>query len=191
MHRTHRSLFLLINLLASFAIAQEPASTEHPAAATGTTGMVSSAHPLATEAGLRMLRVGGNAFDAAVAVASTLNVVEPMMSGMGGYGTIMVYSAETDTPWFLDASGKIPVGVDPDVYRAPTPNYLENRVGAKALLVLLFGRELGLVGLGRSLLVLILRHAPIIPRSGFRARDPEQRASARTAAGSEPIRNLA
>jgi len=95
--------------------------------------MVSSAHPLATEAGLRMLRAGGNAFDAAVAVASTLNVVEPMMSGMGGYGTIMVYSAETDTPWFLDASGKIPVGVDPDVYRAPTPNYLENRVGAKAV----------------------------------------------------------
>ena len=95
--------------------------------------MVSSAHPLATEAGLRMLRAGGNAFDAAVAVASTLNVVEPMMSGMGGYGTIMVYSAESDTPLFLDASGKIPAGVDPDVYRAPTPNYLENRVGAKAV----------------------------------------------------------
>lgn len=96
-------------------------------------GMVSSAHPLATEAGLTILRAGGNAFDAAVAVASTLNVVEPMMSGMGGYGTIMVYSAEAGEPLYLDASGKIPVGVNPDAYRAPTPNYMENRVGAKAV----------------------------------------------------------
>ena len=96
-------------------------------------GMVSSAHPIATEAGLTILGVGGNAFDAAVAIASTLNVVEPMMSGMGGYGTIMVYSADAGEAFYLDASGKIPVGVDPDAYRAPTPNYMENRVGAKAV----------------------------------------------------------
>lgn len=96
-------------------------------------GMVSSAHPIATEAGLEVLAAGGNAFDAAVAIASTLNVVEPMMSGMGGYGTIMVYSAVAGEPYYLDASGKIPVGVDPDVYRAPTPNYMENRVGPKAV----------------------------------------------------------
>ena len=96
-------------------------------------GVVASAHPVATEAGLTVLRAGGNAFDAAVAVAATLNVVEPMMSGMGGYGTIMVYAAEEGEPLYLDASGKIPSGVDPDAYRAPTPNYMENRVGAKAV----------------------------------------------------------
>jgi gamma-glutamyltranspeptidase/glutathione hydrolase len=56
-----------------------------------------------------------------------------MMSGMGGYGTIMVYSAVDGKPYYLDASGKIPVGVDPDVYRAPTPNYMDNRVGPKAV----------------------------------------------------------
>jgi len=113
-----------------------PAPIERPEEAVvpgNTTGMVSSAHPIATEAGLTILRSGGNAFDAAVAVASTLNVVEPMMSGMGGYGTIMVYSADAGEPLYLDASGKIPVGVDPDAYRAPTPNYMENRVGAKAV----------------------------------------------------------
>ena len=69
--------------------------------------MVSSGHPLATDAGLQILRAGGNAFDAAVAVAAALNVVEPAMSGAGGYGTIMVYSAASRETWFLNSSGRI------------------------------------------------------------------------------------
>ena len=101
--------------------------------AQGTLGMVSSAHPLATEVGLEVLAQGGNAFDAAVAVAAALNVVEPNMSGMGGYGTILVYSAEEGRARFLNPSGRIPRGVDPDVFRAPTPNYRENRRGPKAI----------------------------------------------------------
>jgi gamma-glutamyltranspeptidase/glutathione hydrolase len=75
--------------------------------ATGISGMVSSAHPLATQAGLDILKAGGNAFDAAVAVASTLNVVEPAMSGIGGYGTILVFVAKEKRVRFLDSSGKI------------------------------------------------------------------------------------
>lgn len=95
--------------------------------------MVSSAHPLATEAGLEILAKGGNAFDAAVAIASTLNVVEPMMSGMGGYGTILVYDASARKLRYLDSSGKIPLNTNADLMRAPTPGYLENRRGAKAV----------------------------------------------------------
>jgi len=95
--------------------------------------MVSSAHPLATQVGLEVLEAGGNAFDAAVAVAATLNVVEPMMSGMGGYGTILVYSAQEGRARFLNASGRIPRGVDPDAFREPTPDYLANRRGPKAI----------------------------------------------------------
>jgi gamma-glutamyltranspeptidase/glutathione hydrolase len=95
--------------------------------------MVSSAHPLATEVGLEILTKGGNAFDAAIGVAAALNVVEPMMSGMGGYGTILVYSAEEGRARFLNPSGRIPRGVDSDAFRAPTPGYRENRRGPKAI----------------------------------------------------------
>ncbi len=117
---------------------QEPVpveSPEEPVAelAAGSSGMVSTAHPTATESGLATLQQGGNAFDAAVTIASTLNVVEPMMSGMGGYGTILVYDAEKGEAHYLDASGKIPMGVDSDVYRPPTPNYEENRRGPTAV----------------------------------------------------------
>jgi gamma-glutamyltranspeptidase/glutathione hydrolase len=95
--------------------------------------MVSSAHPLATRAGIEILRAGGNAFDAAVAAAAVLNVVEPTMSGMGGYGTILIYEASGRKVRFLNSSGRIPAAVDSDVFRAPTPGYEENRTGPKAV----------------------------------------------------------
>ncbi len=103
------------------------------APAVGAKGMVSSAHPLATEAGLEILRQGGNAFDAAIAIAAALNVVEPMMSGVGGYGTILVYDAEAGETRFLNSSAKIPQATNSDLMREPTPNYEENRRGAKAV----------------------------------------------------------
>jgi gamma-glutamyltranspeptidase/glutathione hydrolase len=101
--------------------------------AVGTRGMVSAAHPLAARAGLEILEAGGNAFDAAVAVAAALNVVEPMMSGVGGFGVTLLYDANKGTLRCLDASGRFPAATDADVFRAPTPNHLENRRGAKAV----------------------------------------------------------
>ena len=104
-----------------------------PAPAQAGRAMVSSAHPLATRAGLEILKSGGNAFDAAAAVASALNVVEPMMSGMGGYGTILIYDASGRKVRFLNSSSRIPAAVDSDVFRAPTPGFEENRRGPKAV----------------------------------------------------------
>jgi gamma-glutamyltranspeptidase/glutathione hydrolase len=96
-------------------------------------GAVSSAHPLATQAGLDVLKSGGTAFDAAIAVAATLNVVEPMMSGIGGYGTILIYDAKNKHTRFLNASGRIPVLTNSDLMRPPTVDYLQNRIGAKSI----------------------------------------------------------
>jgi gamma-glutamyltranspeptidase/glutathione hydrolase len=96
-------------------------------------GMVSSANPYATQAGLEILSEGGNAFDAAVAVAAALNVVEPMMSGVGGYGAIVVYDAERGETRFLDTGSRTPEALDPSMFRETSPNYIDNRCGAKAV----------------------------------------------------------
>jgi gamma-glutamyltranspeptidase/glutathione hydrolase len=68
-------------------------------------GMVSTSQPLAAEAGLGILRRGGNAIDAAVAAAAALNVVEPYSAGMGGDLFAIVYLAREHRLIGLNASG--------------------------------------------------------------------------------------
>ncbi len=126
-------LFIATLLLAAWWTDRSGADLQAPPPAVGHSGMVSSAHPLATRAGLEVLRAGGNAFDAAVAVAAVLNVVEPAMSGLGGYGTILVWDAAEGQARFLNASGRIPRAVDPAAYRPPTPGWEANRTGPKAV----------------------------------------------------------
>jgi gamma-glutamyltranspeptidase/glutathione hydrolase len=79
----------------------------------GTRGAVTSAHPLASMAGIRMLLQGGNAVDAAVAVGSTLNVVEPFMSGVGGIGLMLISRARPHERHVLDFIGRVPRAADP------------------------------------------------------------------------------
>ena len=79
---------------------------------TGKKGMVTSAHPLASKAGERILKMGGNAIDAAIAVSSSLCVVEPYMSGLGGVGVCLVYLAEEKQTRALNFSGRCPRDID-------------------------------------------------------------------------------
>jgi len=88
-------------------------------------GMVAAAHPLAASAGAEMLRAGGNAFDAAVATAAALNVVEPFMSGIAGLGMACIYSARDARVRCLDFVPATPSQFDPancskeDLYLGP------------------------------------------------------------------------
>ena len=84
--------------------------------AMGVNGMVSSAHPAASVAGLRVLMDGGNAIDATVATVAALNVAEPYMSGLGGIGVALVYVAREGRVRALDFSGRAPSGAEPSVY---------------------------------------------------------------------------
>ncbi len=111
----------------------EPTQNTLDAPAVAGSGMVSSANPYATQAGTEILAEGGNAFEAAVAVAAALNVAEPMMSGVGGYGAIVVYDAESGETRFLDTGSRTPEALNTAVFREPTPNFIDNRCGASAV----------------------------------------------------------
>ncbi len=86
----------------------------------GANGMVASAHPLASMAGLRVLLDGGNAFDAAVATAAALGVVEPYMSGVGGIGLALAYVAREGRVRALNFSGRAPLAAEPGLFTEET-----------------------------------------------------------------------
>jgi gamma-glutamyltranspeptidase len=87
----------------------------------GNHGAIAANHPLAAQAGLMVLRDGGNAVDAAVATALALAVVEPMMSGLGGDGFYHVFDAKTGKTVVFNGTGPAPRAASPECYGGGIP----------------------------------------------------------------------
>src|SRR5688500_5841858 len=77
---------------------------------------VGAAKPLAVDAGLEILRAGGSAIDAAVAVQTMLGLVEPQSSGIGGGGFLMYYEAATGKMTMLDGRETAPAAASPTMF---------------------------------------------------------------------------
>lgn len=101
---------LLAVLLVSVATSPRSHAIAAPRAA------IASAHPLATAAGFEILQRGGNAFDAAIAVAASLAVVEPAGSGLGGGGFWLLRQAHDGREIMLDARERAPLAATPDLF---------------------------------------------------------------------------
>ena len=80
-------------------------------------GMVATSQPLASEAGLAILKKGGNALDAAIATALTLGVVEPMSTGIGGDAFLLYYRAADQRIYGVNGSGRCPGRLTLDALR--------------------------------------------------------------------------
>ncbi len=82
----------------------------------GLTGAVSAGHPLAAQAGLRVLQEGGNATDAVIAMAAVLAVVRPHMNGIGGDAFGIFYDGESGAVDALNASGRAGSAATPEFF---------------------------------------------------------------------------
>ena len=138
----------------SGALAQQAADTVAPEAPSGVenkavvvakTRMVVAAHPLAAEAGLQVLRDGGSAADAVVAVQAMLGLVEPQSSGLGGGAFLVWHDAATGKITTFDARETAPAAATPKLFLGPDGKPLE------FMAAVVGGRSVGVPGVPRLL----------------------------------------
>jgi len=108
---------------------------------------VASAHPAATAAGRAVLQAGGNAFDAAIAVAAALAVVEPYSSGIGGGGFFLLYRASDRKEVMIDARERAPAAASEEMYLDADGTFVRERSLNGPLAAAIPGTPAGLVHL--------------------------------------------
>lgn len=127
---------------AGAALAQQPAEPEGPSgfapkrAAVATKHMAAAANPLAADAGREILRLGGSAVDAVIAMQMVLNLVEPQSSGLGGGGFLLNYDASRKAVTTYDGRETAPAAATADMFLDPNgqpPPYNEARLGGLAV----------------------------------------------------------
>ncbi|HEX2011211.1 MAG TPA: gamma-glutamyltransferase, partial [Roseateles sp.] len=130
-------------------------------------GVVSVANPYGAEAGAQMLERGGNAIDAAVAIAYALNVVEPQSAGVGGGGFMLIHLAGTGQTFAIDTREKAPAGATPDMFvGVPNASLQGVAVGVPGMVR---GTALALQQYGKLPLGQVLQPAIRLADEGFAA----------------------
>jgi gamma-glutamyltranspeptidase/glutathione hydrolase len=132
---------------------------------------IASQHELATQAGMEILKQGGNAFDAAVAVSSTLAVVEPSSSGLGGGGFWLLHRASDKFETMVDAREVAPKAATRDMFHDDKGNVVPGRSTATALAAGIPGEAAGWAHLaakyGKLPLKTSMQPAIRLAREGF------------------------
>lgn len=117
--------------------------------------MVAAAHPLAVEAGLKMLDAGGSAVDAAIATQLVLNLVEPHASGLGGGAFLLFFDAQQQVVRAYDGRETAPHGATPELFLRPDGKPMAFREAVVG------GRAVGVPGLARLLELAHRRHGKL------------------------------
>jgi gamma-glutamyltranspeptidase/glutathione hydrolase len=130
-------------------------------------GVVSVANPYGAEAGARILEQGGNAIDAAVAIAYALNVVEPQSAGIGGGGFMMIHLASSGKTFSIDSRERAPAGATPDMFvGVPSASLQGVAVGVPGMVR---GTAMAIQEHGRLSLAEVLQPAIRLAADGFAA----------------------
>src|SRR5215210_7136631 len=119
-----RALLVVVALI--LTALGRPEAQDNPQASSGSWrptivaqhGMVASGHPLASEAGMRILKAGGNAIDAAIATWAVQGEVEPGMTGLGSDMFILYYNAKSGEVKFINGTGFAAQAATIDFYKS-------------------------------------------------------------------------
>jgi gamma-glutamyltranspeptidase / glutathione hydrolase len=163
---TRRAVLALLALFIVAASAPAPAADRAPGKAA-----IASAHPLASAAGDEVLRAGGNAFDAAVAVSAALMVVEPSGSGFLGGGMYLLHRASDGRNIVIDARERAPLAATRDMFLDKAGNPVRGMSTNTALAAGIPGEPAGLALMqsryGKLTLAQSLKPAIRLARDGF------------------------
>jgi len=164
-------VFVPISLMfLGLMVLAESADRHTPVDVVAENGMMAAAHPLAAQVGVEILKKGGNAIDAAVATAFSLNAVEPNASGIGGGGFMLVRFAKTEEIIVIDYREHAPAAATKDMFASEqAKKEYWSKLGGKAVAVpgTLMGLTTALEKYGTMTLAEVMEPAIFYMENGF------------------------
>lgn len=161
---SRRRLSIFAVMLALVVVMAGVVRAEMPQEVRAQNGMVAAAHPLAAEAGIEILKAGGNAVDAAVATAFAIGVVEPNASGLGGEGMFVLYMPQGDRSAVIDYRSTAPAAAAAALAGSYMPKTGWPSVGTPGLVA---GLAAALEKYGTMTLEQVLQPAIRLAENGF------------------------